>query len=97
MLFEIEAARALFYRAISEERLDPPVESIQRARAAHARIQESVIQVTAEAIRVCGGRAMLKKYPLERYYRDARASAVMRPWTQDIATQQAWETALGLI
>jgi hypothetical protein len=37
---------------------------------------------------------MLKRYPLERYYREARAPAVMRPWTQDIATQQAWETTL---
>jgi len=44
---------------------------------------------------VCGGRALLKRYPLERFARDARAGALMRPWTQDIATQQAWETALG--
>lgn len=95
MLFTLEATRALFYRAISEERLDPSVESVQRARAAHVQVQRAVVQLTGEAIRVCGGRAILKRYPLERYYRDARASAVMRPWTQDIATQQAWETALG--
>ncbi|MFN8633317.1 MAG: acyl-CoA dehydrogenase family protein [Chloroflexota bacterium] len=95
MLFSLEAARALFYRAISEERLDPPVESVQRARAAHVTIQRSVVELTGEAIRVCGGRALLKRFPLERYYRDARAAAVMRPWSQDIATQQAWETALG--
>ena len=30
-----------------------------------------------------------------RYARDARAAALMRPWTQEIATQQAWEAALG--
>ena len=95
MLFTLEGARALFYRAISEERLDPPVESVQRARAAHVAIQRAAVELTGEAIRVCGGRAMLKRYPLERYYRDARASAVMRPWSQDIATQQAWETALA--
>jgi alkylation response protein AidB-like acyl-CoA dehydrogenase len=95
MLFTLESARALFYRAISEERLDPPVESVQRARAAHVTIQRAAVELTGEAIRVCGGRAMLKRYPLERYYRDARASAVMRPWTQDIATQQTWETALA--
>jgi alkylation response protein AidB-like acyl-CoA dehydrogenase len=95
MLFTLESSRALFYRAISEERLDPPVESIQRARAAHVAIQRAAVELTGEAIRVCGGRAMLKRYPLERYYRDARASAVMRPWSQDIATQQAWETALA--
>jgi len=95
MLFTLEAARALYYRAISEQRLDPPVESIQRARAAHVQVQKGVVQLTGEAIRVCGGRAFLKRYPLERFYRDARASALMRPWTQDIATQQTWETALA--
>ena len=95
MLFTIEAARALFYRAISEDQVDPPVAVIQRARAAHVTIQRSVVDVTAEAIRICCGRALHKRYPLERYYRDARASALMRPWTQDIATQQAWETALA--
>ena len=95
MLFTLETARSIFYRAISEEQLDPSVESVQRARAAQVTIQRSAVALTGEAIRVCGGRAMLKRYPLERYYRDARASAVMRPWSQDIATQQAWETALG--
>ena len=94
MLFTLEATRALYYRAISEERLDPSVECVQRARAAHVQVQRSVVHLTAEAIRVCGGRAFLKRYPLERYYRDARAMAVMRPWTQDLATQQTWETAL---
>jgi hypothetical protein len=39
---------------------------------------------------------MLKRYPLERHARDARAAALMRPWTQDIATQQAWEFALSI-
>jgi alkylation response protein AidB-like acyl-CoA dehydrogenase len=97
MLFTLEATRALYYRAISEERLDPPVECMQRARAAHVQVQHAVVQLTAEAIRVCGGRAILKRYPLERYYRDARASALMRPLTQDIATQQAWETALATV
>jgi alkylation response protein AidB-like acyl-CoA dehydrogenase len=95
MLFTLEAARALFYRAISECRLDPGTAVEQRARAAHVTIQRGVVELTSEAIRVCGGRAMLKRYPLERYARDARAAAVMRPWTQDIATQQAWEAELG--
>jgi alkylation response protein AidB-like acyl-CoA dehydrogenase len=96
MLFALEAARALFYRSISECRLSPPAEVEQRARAAHVTIQRGVVELTSEAIRVCGGRAMLKRYPLERYARDARAAALMRPWTQDIATQQAWEAELGV-
>jgi alkylation response protein AidB-like acyl-CoA dehydrogenase len=95
MLFTLEAARALYYRAVAEARVDGPVEAVQRARAACVTVQRSGVTLTQEAIRVCGGRAILKQHPLERYARDARAGAVMRPWTQDIATQQAWETALG--
>ena len=71
MLFTLESARALFYRAISEQRLDPSVDCVQRARAAHVQVQKAVVELTGEAMRVCGGRAMLKRYPLERYYRDA--------------------------
>jgi alkylation response protein AidB-like acyl-CoA dehydrogenase len=86
----------LYYRAIAEARVDAPLAEVQRASAAHVTIQRSAVTLTQEAIRVCGGRALLKRYPLERYARDARAGAVMRPWTQDIATQQAWEFALGV-
>jgi alkylation response protein AidB-like acyl-CoA dehydrogenase len=95
MLFALEAARALYYRAISEAQVGAPPEAVQRARAAHVTVQRAVVSVTQEAIRVCGGRAFLKRYPFERYARDARAAALMRPWTQELAMQQAWETALG--
>jgi alkylation response protein AidB-like acyl-CoA dehydrogenase len=76
--------------------VDAPADAVQRARAAHVTVLRSAVTLTQEAIRVCGGRAFLKRYPLERYARDARAGALMRPWTQEIATQQAWEQALGL-
>ncbi len=95
MLFALEGARALYYRAISEARVGAPPDAVQRARAAHVTVQRAAVSVTQEAIRVCGGRGLLKRYPLERYARDARAGALMRPWTQEIATQQAWEAALG--
>ena len=96
MLFMLETARAMFYRSISESQTYPPAAVVQRARVAHVTIQRNVVALTQEAIRVCGGRAMLKQFPLERFARDARAAAVMRPWTQDIATQQAWESALEI-
>ena len=96
MHFALEAARALYYRAISEAAVGASAEAVQRARAAHVTVQRAVVTVTQEAIRVCGGRAFLKRYPLERYARDARAAALMRPWTQELAVQQAWEAALGL-
>jgi alkylation response protein AidB-like acyl-CoA dehydrogenase len=94
MLFALEGARALYYRAISEARVASPPDVVQRARAAFVTVQRATVQVTQEALRVCGGRALLKRYPLERYARDARAGALMRPWTQEIATQQAWEAIL---
>jgi alkylation response protein AidB-like acyl-CoA dehydrogenase len=97
MLFGIDAARALFYRAISEAQVNAPLVAVQRARAAHVTVQRTVVAVTQEAIRVCGGRAFLKRYPLERYARDAPAAALMRPWTKEIAMQQAWEIELGLV
>src|SRR5437764_4883886 len=96
MLFAIEAARALYYRAISEAQVGAPPEAVQRARAAHVTVQREGVGDSPAALRVCGGRAFLKRYPLERYARDARAAALMRPWTQEIAMQQAWEAALGL-
>ena len=96
MLFTLEGTRALYYRAISEARVGAPPDAVQRARAAHVSVQRGAVSVTQEAIRVCGGRGLLKRYPLERYARDARAVALMRPWTQEIATQQAWEAALSL-
>ena len=96
MLFSLEATRALYYRAISEARIGGPADAVQRARAACVTVHRASVTLTQEAIRVCGGRGLLKRYPIERYARDARAGALMRPWTQEIATQQAWEAALGI-
>lgn len=94
MLFRVEAAQALFYRAVSEARLPPDHAIRQRARAAHVTIQRFVVEVAQEAVRACGGRATLRRYPLERYLRDAQAASVMRPWTRDIAVEQTWESAI---
>ena len=37
--------------------------------AAHINVQRAVVTVTQEAIRVCGGRAFLRRYPPERHDR----------------------------
>jgi alkylation response protein AidB-like acyl-CoA dehydrogenase len=94
MGFKLEAARALYLRSVSEAKLAPTHAIRQRARAAHVMVQRTVVDVAQEAIRVCGGRALLKRFPLERLLRDAQAASVMRPWTREIATQAAWESAL---
>ncbi len=94
MMFKVEATRALYLRSVSEAKLEPTHEIRQRARAAHVMVQRMVVDVTQEAIRVCGGRALFREFPLERYLRDAQASSVMRPWTREIATEAAWDSAL---
>jgi hypothetical protein len=45
MLFAIESARAIYYRAISEAQVDAPLEAVQRARAAHVTVQRAVVAV----------------------------------------------------
>ncbi len=95
MLLKVEATRSLFYHAISEAKLPVTPEIRQRARAAHAMVQRNAVAVTSDAMRICGGRAILKRFPLERHLRDARAAPVMRPWTQDIVTEALWEAALA--
>lgn len=83
LLIRLEASRALLYRAISEAQLDPVPDALRRAFAANRTVMETAAEVTADAIRICGGRSILKPLPLERYYRDARCGALMQPWTAD--------------
>ena len=94
MVLKLEATRSLFYHAVSEAKLPPTPETRQRARAAHVTVQRNAVEITSLAMRVCGGRAILKRFPLERHLRDARAASVMRPWTQDIVTEELWNAAL---
>jgi hypothetical protein len=94
LLIRLEAARALFYRAVSEAHVDPMPEELRRAFAANRTVMESAVQVTADAIRICGGRSMLRHFPLERYYRDARCGALMQPWTADNCLERIGESVL---
>jgi alkylation response protein AidB-like acyl-CoA dehydrogenase len=56
---------------------------------------ETAIKVTDLALRVCGGRGLMKDYPLERYYRDVRAGLVMGPST-DFLLSTIGTAELGL-
>jgi len=49
--------------------------------SAKASANEMAIRVTSEAMQACGGAAMSKDLPIERFFRDARAGAVMAPTT----------------
>jgi alkylation response protein AidB-like acyl-CoA dehydrogenase len=63
--------RALWWQAFSEPRAFPKGE-VMRMYAAQYNVMEGVQEMTALAIRTCGGQSMLKSLPLERMYRDSR-------------------------
>lgn len=93
--FTVEATQALYWRSISEAKLPPTTAIRQRARAAHVTVQRNAVAVTQESMRICGGRGLLKQYPLERYARDAHAASVMRPWTEEAVIADSWRSILA--
>jgi alkylation response protein AidB-like acyl-CoA dehydrogenase len=79
-----ERAQALLYRVLGEVAVDPSAAALRRALAAQATVMEAAPEITSLALRVCGGRSLLRSFPLERLYRDARCGATMLPWTVEI-------------
>ncbi len=94
MSVALEAARLMSARAALTARpgTSERVLAISQAKYLSA---ETAIKVTDLALRVCGGRGLLKDYPLERYYRDVRAGLVMGPST-DFLLLNIGRAALGL-
>ncbi len=74
MATEIEAARALTYRAawLKQEGLPHTVEGAQAKLFASAVARRQ----TGEAIQVLGGYGYTKEFPVERYYRDAKVTEI---------------------
>jgi alkylation response protein AidB-like acyl-CoA dehydrogenase len=79
MFVMLEQTRALFLRTIGEARIDPTKDERLRAYAAQYTIMENANALCQRAIRTCGGQAMLKSLPLERFYRDSRCGSLMLP------------------
>lgn len=76
--------RALWWQVFSEARGMPSKAEVMRMYAAQYNVMEGVQEITALAIRTCGGQSMLKSLPLERMYRDSRCGALMLPYTSEI-------------
>ncbi len=76
--------RALWWQAFSEAKGMPSQAEVLRMYAAQYNVMEGVQEITALAIRTCGGQSMLKSLPLERMYRDSRCGALMLPYTSEI-------------
>ena len=71
---EIEAARALTWRAARLKAADRP----HTIEGAQAKLFASTVarRQTGEAIQVLGGYGYTKEFPAERYYRDAKVTEI---------------------
>ena len=81
MATSIDAARLLIYRtATSAEKGHPnPIEMF----TAKVFSGQMALKVTSDALQIFGGYGYTKDYPLERYFRDARAFTIF-PLTEEI-------------
>ncbi len=79
-----EQAQALCYRVLADTTIDPDSEKVRRAWTSLITTMEGAPELAATAIRICGGRSMLRPSYLERAYRDARCGAAMLPWSVEV-------------
>jgi len=75
MLRKVEAARAFGRRLYKYNTTNPPG-SAMHAIVGKTFSTETATEVAAEAIQVLGGNGLTKEYPIEKIYRDAKASMI---------------------
>ena len=83
-----DRARALLYQVLGECGVDPDADRLRRAWSSMITTMEGAPEVAALALRVCGGRALLRPSYLEQAYRDARCGATMLPWSAEICLER---------
>ncbi len=88
MNLRYEQAQALCYRVLAEVELDPNPEQLRRAMTSLVTTMEGAPEVASMAIRVCGGRSMLRPSFVERAYRDSRCGATMLPWSVEVCLER---------
>ena len=74
MVIETESARFLAYRALDLQ--DKGRDATWQASAAKAFGTEMAVRVASKAIEIHGAVGLLEEFPLERYFRDARALTI---------------------
>ena len=94
MRVKLEQAKALWFQAVTEARVDPTKDQSLRAYAAQHVVMETANDLASLAIRTCGGQSMLRSLPLERIYRDSRCGALMLPWTAEICLERIGHATL---
>lgn len=74
MAMDIEAARALLYRAA--KRVDEGSPSIVDTSITKAFVNQMAVRVTNEAMQLAGACGLSEDYPYERYFRDVRGMSI---------------------
>ena len=75
MFIKVEAARAYARRMAAYNVLNPPG-SAPHAIASKVLSTRTAFEVASEAISIFGGNGLAKEYPIEKMFRDARASMI---------------------
>ena len=89
MRVKVEAARALWERAIAEAGFRPSRDARMRARSPPTNcVTETANEVAEPGPAHLRGRAIARAFPLERYYRDSRCGSLMLPWTAEICLER---------
>ncbi len=87
-------ARALQNEVLLEAGVDPDMEALHRASASMVTTMEGAPELASLALRVCGGRSLLRPSYLEQAYRDARCGATMLPWSVDVCLERLGRAGL---
>ena len=72
---KVETARAIS-RSVMIYNLTQPIPSLEHAIVAKVYCTEAALEVASEAIQILGGYGLTKEFPVEKFYRDARASLI---------------------
>jgi alkylation response protein AidB-like acyl-CoA dehydrogenase len=78
MRIALETQRA-YLRTSAESVASPDEETLLHVLAVKAATNDAALDITDDAMRVCGGAAYSKHLAVDRFFRDARAGSVMAP------------------
>jgi acyl-CoA dehydrogenase len=74
MFTQVEAARALAWRAMLYNASNPPL--VQYSIASKVMATSTAFEVASAAVQIFGGNGLSREYPVEKLLRDARASMI---------------------
>jgi len=95
MSMALGAARLVLYQSACRwEKADAVERAVLAARAKYL-TTEAALKVTADAIRIVGGRSAHRASPLERLFRDVRTATLMPP-NADRSMELVGKAALGV-